>query len=506
MGLFEQLIQWLTQSINSHANQTIYNNKNQVIKSPSTELKTQIENTQIENEQIIKDQQSESIDDPILEDSISQHNEQIENIETPINQTTSQSVSKTLQYQIQDLPENGKISVWPPGEYPGPIIINHPLVLDGKGATIWAIQGPVLSIFSDDVILRNLKIEVTGEMEIGNSEHNCSILVDSAKNLTFENIEVRGSVMGISEENGEWEYPLVLNIGSIAHGKEYDFRLRIIVPIGCEIVSEISGIEFNPLKLNPGANEIYVHIEKLPEDTLINGNIYLFSANLKRRIGVTAHIVDAANPSISEIDSDILWEAESWLISTSRIVEDIPELNIVSVDIPELEIEPKITTEVEFKPEPKAIINIPPETSETIAKNVVKEIQTDNQTVSIPKTYRKVEPNAIFSVKIKNNTQPIENNNNIEIESVDTSTKSKPINPIFEKINNRESSTTEETPKTKSAENNKSVINPLFNQSSTLNQQINSDPVSQEDSSLQNDSQPKKRTQTKPNNIFFQDD
>ncbi len=257
-------------------------------------------------------------------------------------ESEQKSILSTLQKEIDCQTDNATLKLWPPGyEYPGPIMINCPIILDGQGATIWAVSGPVVSIQSDRVSLYNLRIEVTGDKN-SNEEENCAILVKSGQSLQFNDVEVRGTVMGLPGEEGEWKYPNFLDLGQLAPRKEHDFILRIIVPVTCKIASDISGIEFEPRHLTPGNNEILLHIDPLPKDTLINGNIFIVSDNLKRRIILTAHIRSLPDAELSVGENNIIWQAENWLgfipLEESQSHHSQPDSIIVeSPELPPLE-------------------------------------------------------------------------------------------------------------------------------------------------------------------------
>jgi hypothetical protein len=500
MGILDQLKQWFTQSNPTDVNQP----KNQ----PET-INNNQENQVVESQNLNIDHEEVSID------------EQIETIETPISTPIYQSVPKTLQEQLNDLQDNATLSLWPPhGEYPGPIIINNSVVLDGQGATIWATQGPVLSINSHQVTLRNLRIEVTGEIKIANSENNninCAILVKSNQQsnpvISFENIEVRGSVMGISEEEGEWQYPSTLNIGRIAHGQEYNFIWRIIVPVDCKIISEISGIEFTPRLLNPGKNAGCIHIEKLPQDTLINGSIYLVSANLKRRISVTAHIVNFNSQDISISDHHVIWEAESWSSFSESIMTETTSNISETITETAAEPEPEIKI-IQPEKQPEEKLTELPKPAKIDAVNTTEK---NDENTSRHRTYKEVKPNQIFaSAAEKLNQQQKQS----QIVNSDNSTSSTPINPIFQSVENQklESANQNVTPATET--NDLAVINPIFKNYSPVNKSVNSENVSEQNSSQASDaenpqnnpqsqnpqvqnSQAQKRTQARPNKIFM---
>jgi hypothetical protein len=217
-----------------------------------------------------------------------------------------------IQRDLDSLQDGETIELFPPGgEFAGPIVIDHPITLDGKGATIWALKGPVISIKSDKVSLLHLRIEVTGK-EFSSPEDKCAVLFQSEEDLQFDDVEVRGVVIGIPEEEGEWKYPESLHLEHLAHGKEHDFLLRIAVPVKCKIITNISGLEFEPHHLNPGNHEIRLHLDKLPQDTLLDGYIFLASASLKRRIVLTARVLSLSDEQISLSQNSLVWEPQDW--------------------------------------------------------------------------------------------------------------------------------------------------------------------------------------------------
>ncbi|MFN6563780.1 MAG: hypothetical protein RMY28_028825 [Nostoc sp. ChiSLP01] len=260
----------------------------------------------IEQQQVV-----ESSPEPATQELVIDNYKQENVAESKYQEQSAVTGIGSLQQQLNTLGDPPILSLWPPnGEYPGPIIINHPLTLDGQGATIWALTGPVLSIQSDRVILKNLRIEVTGSETISSQRDYCAIMVNSGQNLEFDNVEVRGTAMGLPEEEGEWKYPSQLNLGKLAPRTEYNLRLRIVVPVACKIESQISGLEFTPRNLTPGDNEIQLHLEGLSPSTYINGSIFLVSASLKRRVTLTAYIDSEANTELLLIQNPIVWQPE----------------------------------------------------------------------------------------------------------------------------------------------------------------------------------------------------
>ena len=219
-------------------------------------------------------------------------------------QSPEYRISLTLQEELDSRSPYDDITLFP-REYEAPLTVRQPVTLDGAGATIWGKTGTVVAIESDRVHLKNLRIEATDPQ---NTQY--AICVASGKNVTFENVEVRGMVAGIPRETGVWDYPEALNLGQLSHGCEHQFKIRIVVPLSCQIIDEIAGLEFFPRRLQPGANEIVLRLEQVPKDTLIFGSVFLVSDSLKRRLTVSAQVLPLSNGTPTQ--GKLIWEAKNW--------------------------------------------------------------------------------------------------------------------------------------------------------------------------------------------------
>ncbi len=219
-----------------------------------------------------------------------------------------------LQRELDNASPNTAVALLPQ-EYPGPVVINHGLILDGQGSTIWALKGPVISCRASGITLRDLRIDVTGDAETSQGEDQCAIKVEPGCTPVFENVEVRGSVAGIYGEEGDWRYPHSLQIGSVAFGSEHDLIMRVWVPVPCEILSKISGLEIQPHHLQPGTNEVMLHIERIAKDTLLSGALYLKTASLRRSIMVNGRVVATKgrkSRSKKPAEPSIVYQPTDW--------------------------------------------------------------------------------------------------------------------------------------------------------------------------------------------------
>lgn len=214
--------------------------------------------------------------------------------------TTSAELQAGLDAQLV----GASVQFFPQREYPGPVVLGKDLVLDGGGATLWAPKGPVLEIRAT-VYLCHLRIEVTDDEVALDSEAACAVVVAPGGNLTMENVEVRGLVQGLPQEEGVWHYPHGLALGGIAPGVAHHWRFSLRVPVDCKIESHISGLKVTPSELHAGVNDLQVHIDALPRDFLIDGHLLLSTAALRRRIAVTAYADES--PLAPRGQSQVIW-------------------------------------------------------------------------------------------------------------------------------------------------------------------------------------------------------
>jgi hypothetical protein len=218
------------------------------------------------------------------------------------------SYHERTRHQLQrqfDNASQGQTLKLMPQEYPGPLFIRKPLIIDGQGATLWALRGAVLHIDSPHVTLKNLNIEVTGESFI-KSEDECAIYIKNPTSVFFENVQVRGQIIGIQGETGAWQYPHSLHLGKLAQNKAHQFVFQLSVPTQCRLESAIYGVQLTPTILDPGIKEIRINVEPLYHGTSLHGSLYIRTAQLKRRIYLTAYISSEVN-SVTQQAPRLIW-------------------------------------------------------------------------------------------------------------------------------------------------------------------------------------------------------
>lgn len=203
-----------------------------------------------------------------------------------------QSVARGSSLQaLIDAAAPGSTVVLMRDEYQGPLSITKPLTLEGKGSVLWASQGPVVTVQSLGVTLRDLEIEVTVP-EDASGEGDIALKTAPSAPPRLENVRVRGRVMGMGED-GDWSLPATLQLGRLAPRALNDYRLSIRVPVSCTLQTPIAGIQLQPRQLSPGEHEIVLQIENVAPETLILGHIEVQSPTVTRSIPLMGHTLGA---------------------------------------------------------------------------------------------------------------------------------------------------------------------------------------------------------------------
>lgn len=229
---------------------------------------------------------------------------------------TTQLNSSSSREQFQaaiDVAADGDVLELGAFELEGPVHINKPLTLRGTGATIWARVGPTVTISSKGVRLQNLRLEIAGDDANPHLVDGCALEIKNDVSIILDNIMVRGRITGLAAEEGAWLYPLCLSLGGLTAGKSHEYRLRLHVPVPCEVVSEVYGVDIVPHRLNPGKNEVLLKIDSgLPRDTFISGYIMLISAYVKRQISISAQVLKDASSQDEARGDGLIYTPDNW--------------------------------------------------------------------------------------------------------------------------------------------------------------------------------------------------
>ncbi len=199
-------------------------------------------------------------------------------------------------------------------EMAGPVVVTRDLVINGQGTSVCARQGPVVIVKAGHLALKNLVVEMTGTTGEGGVRGGCVIEVLAQGRLSTENVEVRGSVIGVAQEEGAWELPRSVAMGRIDCNSDMSIELHLVVGAACKVVSKIEALHVSPEDLNAGPQVVHLAIEgdSIRRDTLLHGSIQLVTGAVRRKVGVTGFMVDGATEAGHHQPAGVLWRASSW--------------------------------------------------------------------------------------------------------------------------------------------------------------------------------------------------
>jgi hypothetical protein len=248
---------------------------------------------------------------------------------------SASSASNIAVQSALDSKATGEILDLAPGEYAGPFAIRRRVTVDGHGATFWALKGPLVVVCSRGVVLRNLRIEVTGDESEKDADEACAIQVNPGADLHLENVDVRGGIRGLEEEEGEWRYPKSIHLGALSHGRPHVLIVRLFVAVACCVSSEVSGLSVDPRRLVAGANELRVRVDSVSRDTLLYGRIVFATPFTRRFLMVSAQISASADSGADAAGGEIVvWEPADWLALTkTNVVSQPDELPVDETDL-----------------------------------------------------------------------------------------------------------------------------------------------------------------------------
>src|SRR5262245_36060638 len=213
----------------------------------------------------------------------------------------------TLQDRLDQLPPGGTLKLDPPGrEFKGPLIIKRATRIEGQGGTIWAATGPILKVEVPGVELCDLNLEVTSRDAPPDGDASIALMVGELVDVKLDNVSVRGNVHGLAHEEGIWQCPRNLQLGTLRPAQAHEFQVQLVTPVACTLESAIDGMVIRPRDLSGGPATITVKLDSMPSGTRLRGEVYLRTKRLTRRIKVVGQIRDDGNVG----NGQILWRPD----------------------------------------------------------------------------------------------------------------------------------------------------------------------------------------------------
>ena len=230
---------------------------------------------------------------------------------------------KSLKDQIIKTGKGGTIDIPYGGEFIEELVINKSITIRSN-FSVAAIVGksPTMTINKSDVTLENLHIECS------DAAGTC-LSIKKGVSVNFNNVFVKGRVEGIEGENGEWDFPAILEL-PIEPNKKNIFKIIIHSPVDAKIYpSDLSCVKCTPPKLLPGLNEINIYIDELFENTIVSGDFIIETDKhkLKRKISLNGNTFQTQQPKSANV-GEYLWVCKSSKVDIDEsVINKLPEGN-----------------------------------------------------------------------------------------------------------------------------------------------------------------------------------
>lgn len=212
------------------------------------------------------------------------------------------------------------------GEYQGPVTIRKPIKIIGKNHVIWSKKGPVLSVEKGETILQDLSIEITvSDHSKLSEEETMALAVSPSATIKTNKVLVRGNVKGVTGEEGTWDYPPTINLGSLRPEVSHEFKIELLIPIKCKIRCDISGLVLNASNASSGSTTLTLLLEGMGSGTRLRGKITIESGMLSRQIPINANISDSKSKKAIKGNGEVIWKPEksTLLDLANQIVKDL---------------------------------------------------------------------------------------------------------------------------------------------------------------------------------------
>ena len=208
---------------------------------------------------------------------------------------------------------HGGTAMLPAGEFEGPIYITKPIRLVGKDTTIWAKRGSVIEVTAQGAAIEELRVELTeGDVRDTAIAANFPVFV--------KNVEVQGGVKGFGAEDGYFDVPRTIELGTFAPDAENSFKMTVNVPAKTEVVCGTPGVTISPKLLEAGRNDVAMSVRGIGDHTVLYAEL-LFKSQFTRRI----YLMGRADGSISAISGKCVYTAPERDFSEVTSTAVIPE-------------------------------------------------------------------------------------------------------------------------------------------------------------------------------------
>lgn len=168
------------------------------------------------------------------------------------------------------LDSDSEVVVLPSGEFKGSFTISRPCTVEGSNTTLWNDKNTVLTVNSENVILKNIHVELVTVNE------NFFSVLTNFDDTVYENIEVYGPVHGFGLEDSVPEISRQIKLGNFCSEFENTFIMDLFIPNSVPVLSvSVKDIQIENNSYTTGINKIKLKTGDMAPKTFIYGNLVL---------------------------------------------------------------------------------------------------------------------------------------------------------------------------------------------------------------------------------------
>lgn len=223
------------------------------------------------------------------------------------------------------LDSDSDVVILPSGEFKGAFTINRPCTVEGSNTTLWNDSDTVLTVNSENVILKNIHVELVAVRE------NCFSVLTNFNDTVYENIEIYGPVRGFGNEDSVPEICRQIKLGKFCSDFENSFVFDMYIPNDSPLLSvSVKDIQIENDSFTTGINKIRIKTGEMAPKTFIYGNLVMNTGFVRNY-----YFSGSAENDGEKCTDKILGE-----IDPSSIEENIVDLSAQIPAMPHIESEP----------------------------------------------------------------------------------------------------------------------------------------------------------------------
>ena len=217
----------------------------------------------------------------------------------------------------------------PSGEYKEHVIVDRPCTIVGNNTTLWNDTLPVVRVKSKGVVLKNLRLELTG---ISGYEDDYAVL-QVQDDTVIQDVEVFGGVAGCKKTY----IPRTLHLGTFKSECENSYTISVYVFEPTEVISNCNAITIRPSAIGVGANEITITVNPLRDGSMVYGDI-LFKSKYIRRVYVDGKSLSTAQEvqSLELYDYNSISKGDTNTVVSLDTIEAMPSVTPVNSVAPSI--------------------------------------------------------------------------------------------------------------------------------------------------------------------------